>query len=139
MEKGSKVPNHTSSFDSSDCEHDDYQKPSYYKLVNIATKQQSVIEKLQKLLDKSDDLLNDEMNRTQILTKDVQSLQSRFDSLQDRYGTLLADHENLYYEFLQRKLDLEKLKMSHDDLQMEMIHCLLNRLVSLRKNSFHHV
>ena len=59
------------------------------------------------------------MNRSQVLTEDVQSLQSRFDSLKDLYGTLLADHEKHSYEFLQRKLDLEKLKMSHDDLQME--------------------
>ena len=116
MAKCSKVPKHTSSSDSSDGEPHDYQKPSYNKLANIATKQQSAIENLQKLLDKSDDLLNDEMNHTQVLTEDVKSLQSRFDSLQDRYGTLLADHEKLSYEFIQRKLDLEKLNMSHDDL-----------------------
>ena len=33
MAKGSKVPKHTSSSNSSDREPDDYQKPSYYKLV----------------------------------------------------------------------------------------------------------
>ncbi|KAI5000905.1 hypothetical protein ZWY2020_010864 [Hordeum vulgare] len=75
--------------------------------------------KLQKLLDKSDDLLNDEMNLTQILTEDVKSLQCRFDNLQDRYDTLLTDHEKLSYEFIQRKLDLEKLRMSQDDLRTE--------------------
>ncbi|KAI4973470.1 hypothetical protein ZWY2020_035731 [Hordeum vulgare] len=119
MAKGLKIPNQTSSSDSSDCEPDDYQKPSYYKLANIATKQQSAIEKLQKLLDKSDDLSNDEMNHTQVLTEDVQSLHSIFHSLQDCYGTLLADYEKFSYEFIQRKIDLEKLRMSHDDLQME--------------------
>ena len=49
----------------------------------------------------------------------MKSLQSRFDNLQDRHVTLLADHEKLSYEFLQRKLDLEKLRISHDDLRME--------------------
>ena len=49
-------------------------KPSYSKLANIATKQQSVIEKLQKQLDKSNDLLNEEVDNTQTLTKDLQSL-----------------------------------------------------------------
>ncbi|KAI4972570.1 hypothetical protein ZWY2020_003495 [Hordeum vulgare] len=119
MAKGSKVPNDGSSFDSSDCEPDDYKKPSYSKLAIIATKQQTALDKLQKLLDRSDDMLNDEMNITQILTEDVKNLQSRLDNLQDRYDTLLADHEELSYEFLQRKLDLEKLRISHDDLCME--------------------
>ena len=39
MAKVSKVPNDTSSSDSSDCELDDYKKPSYSKLANIRTKQ----------------------------------------------------------------------------------------------------
>ncbi|KAI5001168.1 hypothetical protein ZWY2020_011127 [Hordeum vulgare] len=69
--------------------------------------------------DKSDDLLNDEMNLNQILADDMKNLQSRFDILQDRYDTFLTDHEKLSYEFLQRKLDLEKLRMSYDDLRME--------------------
>ena len=62
-------------------------KPSYSKLATIATKQQTALEKLQNLLDRSHDLLNDEMNLTQILTEDVKSLQSRFDNLQDRHDT----------------------------------------------------
>uniref|UniRef100_A0A8I6XYY8 CCHC-type domain-containing protein n=1 Tax=Hordeum vulgare subsp. vulgare TaxID=112509 RepID=A0A8I6XYY8_HORVV len=104
MAKGSKVPNNAPSSDSSDCEPDDYKKPSYSKLAIIVTKQQTALEKLQKLLDRSDDLLNDEMNLTQILTEDVKSLQSRFDNLQDRYDTLLADHEKLSYEFFKVSL-----------------------------------
>ena len=38
MAKGSKVSHNASSSDSSDCEHDDYKKPSYSKLAIIATK-----------------------------------------------------------------------------------------------------
>ena len=33
--------------------------------------------------------------------------------------TLLSDHEKLSYEFLQRKQDLEKLRVSYEDLQKE--------------------
>ena len=47
MAKGSKVPNDASSSDSSDCEPDDYKKPSYCKLAIIATKQQTALEKLE--------------------------------------------------------------------------------------------
>ncbi|KAI4974582.1 hypothetical protein ZWY2020_048189 [Hordeum vulgare] len=119
-EEGSKVPNDASSSDSSDCEPDDFKKPSYSKLAIIATKQQTALEKPRKLLGRSDDLLNDEMNITQILTEDMKIHQSRYDNLQDRHGTLLADHE---------KLHLEKLRISHDDLRMEN-DSLLAQLIS---------
>ncbi|KAI4983506.1 hypothetical protein ZWY2020_025372 [Hordeum vulgare] len=88
-----------------------------------------------KLLDRSDDLLNDEMNLTQILTEDMKSLQSKFDNLQDRHITLLADHEKLSYEFLQRKLDLEKLRISHDDLRIENV-ALLAQQISAAQAEF---
>ena len=59
------------------------------------------------------------MDRTQTLTKGLQSLQSKFDNLQSRHDALLVDHEKLSYEFLQRKQDLEKLRVSHEDLQRD--------------------
>ena len=119
MAKGAKVLKHHFFSKSSDGESEDYMKPSYSKLANIATKQQSAIERLQKLLDKSNDLLNEEMDHTQTLTNGLQSLQSKFDNLQSRHGALLVDHEKLSYEFLQRKQDLEKLRVSHEDLQRD--------------------
>ncbi|KAI5013573.1 hypothetical protein ZWY2020_037086 [Hordeum vulgare] len=95
MAKGAKVPKHTSSSNSSDSEPYDYHKPSYYKLANVDTKQKNVLAKLQKLLDKSDDLLNEETDQTPILTGDIQSLHSKFDGFQERHYTLFAGQENL--------------------------------------------
>jgi hypothetical protein len=119
MAKGSKVHKHHSSSESSEGESDEYVKPSYAKLAKIATKQQSALEKLQKLLDKSDDLLNEEVDRTQTLSDDLKSLQTKYDNLQSHHNALLVDHEKLSYEFLQRKQDLEKLRVAHEDLQRE--------------------
>ena len=118
MAKGVKVLHHFSS-SSSEGESDANLTPSYSKLANIAIKQQSAMERIQNLLDKSDDLLSDEMECTQALTDDLKSLQSKYDELQSRHVALLAEHEKLSYEFLQRKQDLEKLRVSHDDLQKE--------------------
>src|SRR3990170_505298 len=118
MAKGAKVLKYPSS-ESSEDESDENLKPGYSKLANIAIKQQKALEKVQNLLDKSDDLLGEEMSRTQTLTDNLQQLQSKFDNLQSRHETLLADHEKLSYEFLQRKQDLEKLRVSHEDLQKE--------------------
>ena len=119
MAKGAKVLKHRSPSESSEGESDENVNPSYSKLANIATKQQRAIEKFQKLLDKSDDLLNEEVDHTQTLTKDLQSLQSKYDNLQSRPEALLVDHEKLSYEFLQIKQDLEKLRVSHGDLQRD--------------------
>src|SRR4051812_19160112 len=109
MAKGSKVITHNSSYESSECESDDDLKPSYSKLVKIATTQQSAIERIQKLLNNSNDLLGEEMDRTQSLTEEFESLKYKYDNLTNRHVTLLEDHEKLSYEFLQRKQDLEKL------------------------------
>jgi hypothetical protein len=75
MERGAKVNSRdayfqTSSEDDSDCES----KPNYKTLAKIATEQQTSMEKIQKLLDKSDDLLDEEMNQTQSLIKDINNL-----------------------------------------------------------------
>ena len=65
MARGAKVKSRdayfqTSSEDDSDCGS----KPSYETLAKIATKQQKAMEHTQKLLDKSDDLLDVEMTRS---------------------------------------------------------------------------
>ena len=75
MAKGAKVhkyPPSESSDDKSD--DDDVFGPSYSKLATIATKQQKALERVQNLLDKSDGLLGEEMNRVQTLTDDLKSL-----------------------------------------------------------------
>ena len=95
----------TSSDDDSECES----KPSYKKLAKIATEQQHAMEKIQKLLDKSDDLLDEEMDHSQALSEDLRRLKSHYDELESRHVSLLVEHEKLSYEFLQRKQNLEKL------------------------------
>jgi hypothetical protein len=117
MARGAKVTSRatyfeTSSEDDSECES----KPSYKTLAKIATEQQTAMEKIQKLLDKSDDLLDKEVNRSQSLIEDIKNLQVKYDELLGRLDTLSSDHEKLSYEYLQRKQELEKLRASHDDL-----------------------
>jgi hypothetical protein len=72
MARGAKVNSRdayfqTSSEDDSDCES----KPSYKKLAKIATAQQKAMEHIQKLLDRSDDLLGAEMTRSESLIEDI--------------------------------------------------------------------
>ena len=72
MARGAKVNSRnthyqTSSEDDSDCNS----KPSYKTLAKIATEQQNAMEHIQKLLDKSDDLLDAEMTRSQSLIEDI--------------------------------------------------------------------
>src|SRR3989337_1320253 len=59
------------------------------------------------------------MDRTKTLTKNLQRLQSKVDNLHSHHNTLLSDHEKLSYEFLQRKKDLEELRVSYENLQKE--------------------
>ena len=134
MEHGPKVLKYTSS-ESSENESDENLKPSYSKLAKIAVKQQRAFEKVQNMLDKSDDMLGEEMDRSKALTENLQRLQPRFDNLQGHHNTLLSDHEKLSYEFLQRKQDLEKLRVSYEDLQKER-DSLLAQQISATQEEF---
>ena len=80
MAKGAKALKNSCS-DSSEDESDDNLKPSYSKLAKIAVNQQKALEKIQNQLDKSNDLLGEELNRTKTLTDNLQRLQTRFDNL----------------------------------------------------------
>ena len=51
------------------------------------------------MLNKSDDMLGEEMDRTEALTENLQRLQTRFDNLQGHHNTLLSDHENFLMNF----------------------------------------
>src|SRR5215216_28802 len=90
------------------------------------------------MLDKSDDLLGEEMDRTQTLTDDLKRLQTKFGKLQSRQETLLANHEKLSYEFLQRKQDLEKLRVSYDYLQKENDSLLAQQISSAQEEFVPH-
>ena len=118
MAKGAKVTECYLS-ESSDEESGDEFGPSYVKLASLATKQQRALEKVQYMINKSDDMLGEEMDQSKALAESLQRLQTRFDTLQGHHNTLLSNHEKLSYEFLQRKQDLEKLRVSYEDLQKE--------------------
>src|SRR4051812_10929220 len=115
MAKSSKVSSYSSSDDSSDEEPNE----NYAKLAKLASKQQRALEKTQISLNKSDDMLVEEMTKTQKLTDESKILQSKFDDLFNRHETLLTDHEKLSHEFLMRKQEIERVRMSHDDLRKE--------------------
>lgn len=115
MAKGAKVTECYLS-ESSDDESGDEFGSSYVKLASLATKQQRALEKVQNMLDESDDMLGEELNQTKALTDSLQKLQSKFEyNLQNHHNTLLTNHETLSFEFLQRK-QVEKLKVSYEDL-----------------------
>ena len=119
MARGAKVKSRdayfqTSSEDDSDCES----KPSYKTLAKIATEQQKAMEHIQKLLDRSDDLLGAEMTRSESLIEDIKNLHVKYQELEDRLDTLSTTHEKLSYDYLQRKQELENLRASHEDFQV---------------------
>src|SRR3954464_3064834 len=113
MAKSSKVPSHSSCDDASD----DEPNKNYAKLAKLASRQQRALDKVPNSLNKSDDLLVVEMEKSQKLTGESKILQSRFDDLFSRHEALLTDHEKLAHEFLIRKQELEKVRMSHDGLR----------------------
>ena len=75
------------------------------------------MEHIQKLLDKSNDLLDAEMNQTRSLIEDIKNLHVKYKELESRHETLSACHEKLSYDYLQRKQELENLRASHEDIQ----------------------
>ena len=97
------------------------------------------MEHTQKLLDKSDDLLDAEMTRSQSLIEDIKNLHVKYEELESRHEMLSTTHEKLSYDYLQRKQELEKLRAAHEDLQKRMSHFSLNRSVPPRKDLNHHV
>ena len=138
MARGDKVTECYLS-ETSDDESGDEFGPSYDKLASLATKQQRILEKVQDMLSKSDDMLGEEMDQSKALADSLQRLHAKFDALQDQHNALLSDHEQLSSESLQRKLDLEKIRVDYEDLQKELIHYFLNKSAVLRKNLFLHV
>ena len=58
--------------ESSDDESGDEFGPSYVKLASLATKQQRSLEKVHYLLNKSDDMLGEEMDQSKALAESLQ-------------------------------------------------------------------
>ena len=59
----------------------------------------------------------DEIEKGQTLTNEHAPLKENFDELSTRHDLISADHEKITYEFLQRKIALEKLKEAHEELE----------------------
>ena len=97
------------------------------------------MEHIQKLLDKSYDLLDAEMTRTRSLIEYIKNLHAKYKELESRHESLSTSHEKLSYDYLQRKRELEKLRSALEDLQKKTSHSALNRSVPLRKDLNHHV
>src|SRR3954469_13688389 len=125
MAKSSKVPSHSSCDDASD----DEPNKTYAKLAKLSTRQQRALDNVQNSLNKSDDLLIEEMEKSQKLSEESSILQSKFDDLFSRHETLLTDHEKLTHEFLMRKQELEEVRMSHEDLKKENISLLAQQII----------
>ena len=61
------------------------------------------MEHIQKLLDKSDDLLDTEMTRTQSLIEDIKNLHVKYEELESCHETLSTTHEKLSYDYPQKE------------------------------------
>ena len=114
-------------------------KPSYKTLAKIATEQQKAMEHIQKLLDRSDDLLGAEMTRSESLIEDIKNLHVKYQELEDRLDTLSTTHEKLSYDYLQRKQELEKLRVAHEDLQKENDSLRTEQISPAQEDLTHHV
>src|SRR3954471_8263586 len=113
-----KVPSMKPNYDSSDCSsYDSDAKISYGKLAKIASIQQDELDSLSRIIKKSETLLIDEMEKGQTLTNEHASLKEKYEELSSRHDLLSVDYEKLTYEFLQRKMALEKLKEAHEELE----------------------
>src|SRR3954469_19960950 len=114
----SKVSTTKSNYDSSDCSsYESDAKISYGKLAKIASIQQDELDSLSRIIKKSETLLIDEMEKGQTLTNEHAALKEKFEELSSRHDLLSVDYEKLTYEFLQRKMALEKLKEAHEELE----------------------
>ena len=109
----SKVTYDTSDDSSYECKS----RVCYAKLVKIASIQQDELESLTETIKKSEILLIDEMEKGQTLTNEHEVLKEKFEELSSRHDILLVDYDKLTYEFLQRKMALEKLKEAHEELE----------------------
>src|SRR4051812_36052591 len=79
--------------------------------------QQDELDSLSLTMQKSMTLRIDEIEKGQTLNNDHVALKEKFEELSSRHDLLSVDYEKLTYEFLQRKMALEKLKEAHEELE----------------------
>src|SRR3954469_13308509 len=113
-----KVSSSKNSYDTSDgSPYESNSRISYAKLAKIASIQHNELDSLSETIQKFETLLIDEIEKGQTLTNEHAALKEKFDELSAWHDLLSADHEKLNYEFLQRKIALEKLKEAHEELE----------------------
>src|SRR4051812_10832608 len=113
-----KVSSSKVTYDTSDCSsYDSDSKISYAKLAKMASIQQDELNSLSKSIKKSEALLINEIEKGQTLTNEYAALKEKFEELSSWHDLLSVDYEKLTYEFLQRKMALQKLKEAHEELE----------------------
>ena len=116
MAKASKVSSSKVNYDTSDgSAYESNSKISYAKLAKISSIQQDELDSLSETIKKSETLLIDEIEQGQTLTNEHAALKEKFEEVSTRHDLLSVDYEKLTYEFLQRKMALEKLKEAHEE------------------------
>src|SRR3954470_1379037 len=113
-----KVSSSKASYDTSGCSsYESDSKVNYAKLAKLASIQQHELDSLSKTIKKSETLLIDEIEKGQTLNNEHAALKEKLEELSSRHDLLSVDYEKLTYEFLQRKMALEKLKEAHEELE----------------------
>src|ERR1044071_9480166 len=113
-----KVSSSKNSYDTSDgSAYECHSRISYAKLAKIASIQQDELDSLSETIQKSETLLIDEIEKGQTLTNEHPALKEKYDELSSRHDLLSVDYEKLTYEFLQRKMALEKLREANEELE----------------------
>src|ERR1041385_2157493 len=113
-----KVSSSKNSYDTFDgSAYESNSRISYAKLSKIASIQQDELDSLSETIQKSETLLIDEIEEGQTLTNEHAALKEKYDELFSRHDLLSVDDEKLTYEFLQRKMALEKLREANEELE----------------------
>src|SRR3954471_14169538 len=128
-----KVSSTKASYDTSGCSS--YESDSKLSYAKLASRQQDELDSLSKTIKKSEVLLIDEIEKGQTLTNEHEALKLKFEELQSRHDLVSADHENLTYEFLQRKVALENLKEAHEELESKNLTLMAQHVSEAKTDS----
>ena len=133
MAKAPKVSSAKANYDTSDgSAYESGSRISYSKLAKIASIQQDELESMSETIKQSEDLLISEIEKSQTLTNEHAALKEKYDEVPTRHDLLSIDYEKLTYEFLQRKMALEKLKRLMKSWKTTISLSLLNKAPKLK-------
>ena len=66
------------------------------------------------------------------MTNEHAALKEKYEELSSRHDLLSVDYEKLTYEFLQRKMALEKLKEAHEELENVNLTLIIHKVTKLK-------